>query len=57
MNNEQGKKELRSRTKKFGGSVIRLFTKLGKHREDLRVLGKQMLRLGTSVGANLAREI
>lgn len=44
--------ELRARTKRFGGSVVRFFVSLDKKREELRVLGKQMLRAGTSVGAN-----
>ena len=43
---------MRVRTKRFGGSVVRFFVSLDKKREELRVLGKQMLRAGTSVGAN-----
>lgn len=44
--------EMRVRTRRFGGSVVRFFVSLDKKREELRVLGKQMLRSGTSVGAN-----
>lgn len=44
--------EMRARTKRFGGSVVRFFVSLEKNREELRILGKQMLRAGTSVGAN-----
>jgi four helix bundle protein len=32
--------------------VVRLFMQLDKRREELRILGKQLLRSGTSVGAN-----
>ena len=43
---------MRERTKKFAGSVVRLYVGLDKSREELRVLGRQLLRSGTSVGAN-----
>jgi len=43
---------MRVRTKGFGGSIVRFFVSLDKKREELRVLGKQLLRAGTSVGAN-----
>jgi four helix bundle protein len=43
--------ELRDRTKQFALHVIRLFTVLPKT-EEARVLGKQLLRAGTSVAAN-----
>ena len=42
---------LRRRTKQFGLDVIRLVEKL-PHDEVSRILGKQLLRSGTSVGAN-----
>jgi four helix bundle protein len=45
--------EFRSRTKKFAASVIRLFVKLPKGRDEVRVLGKQLLRSGTSVAAHV----
>ena len=44
--------EMRLRTKKFGSAVVCFFVSLDKKREELRVIGKQMLRSGTSVGAN-----
>lgn len=43
---------MRSRTKAFAGAVVRFYIGLDKRREELRVLGKQMLRSGTSVAAN-----
>jgi len=52
MSNEERKRELRKRTKAFAGSVVRFFISLDKRREELRVLGKQLLRSGTSVAAN-----
>ena len=45
-------KELRDRTKRFASSVIKLFTRLPRRREEVRVLGHQLLRSGTSVAAN-----
>jgi len=47
--------ELRARTKNYASAVIRLYIKLPKEREEVRVLGKQLLRSGTSVAAH-ARE-
>src|SRR5882757_7217649 len=47
--------ELRDRTKCFASDVIQLYVKLPKEREEVRVLGKQLLRSGTSVAAH-ARE-
>lgn len=47
--------ELRLRTKAFASEVVRLFIRLPKKREEMAVLGKQMLRSGTSVAAH-ARE-
>ena len=43
--------ELRGRTKQFALRVIRMFTALPRT-EVARVLGKQALRSGTSVGVN-----
>ena len=43
--------DLRERTKEFALRIIRLFSALPKTAEA-RVLGKQLLRSGTSVGAN-----
>ena len=47
--------ELRNRTKLYASAVIRFYVKLPKSREEVRVLGKQLLRSGTSVAAH-ARE-
>jgi len=47
--------ELRGRTKAYASAVIRFYVKLPKDREEVRVLGKQLLRSGTSVAAH-ARE-
>jgi len=43
--------ELRARTKQFALRVIRLFRSLPKTGEA-QVIGKQLLRSGTSIGAN-----
>jgi four helix bundle protein len=43
--------QLRERTKTFALRVIRLFRSL-PYRPDTQVLGKQLLRCGTSVAAN-----
>jgi len=44
-------KDLRDRTKHFALSIIRMFSMIPKSTEA-QILGKQMLRSGTSVGAN-----
>jgi len=43
--------ELRERTKQFAIRIVKLFRALPKT-EEARVLGKQVLRSGTSVAAN-----
>jgi four helix bundle protein len=43
--------ELRERTKKFAIRIVRLFRSLQKSAEG-RILGRQLLRSGTSVAAN-----
>ena len=43
--------DLRQRTKEFGLQIIRMFSALPKTTEA-QVLGKQVFRSGTSVGAN-----
>lgn len=45
--------EFRTRTKGYAAGVIRLYVKLPKGREEVRVLGKQLLRSGTSVAAHV----
>ncbi len=47
--------ELRQRTKNYASAIIRFYVNLPKEREEVRVLGKQLLRSGTSVAAH-ARE-
>ena len=44
-------RDLQDRTKRFALSVIRMFSMIPKTTEA-QVLGKQLLRSGTSVGAN-----
>ena len=43
---------LRQRTKKYASEVIRFYCELPKNRMECQVLGKQLLRSGTSVAAN-----
>jgi len=45
-------KDLKPRTKAFALRVIRMYSKLPKSDTVAQVLGKQVLRSGTSVGAN-----
>ncbi len=45
--------EFRQRTKRYAADVLRLFVKLPKGREDVKVLGRQLLRSGTSVAAHV----
>jgi four helix bundle protein len=54
MNDERGvskKHDLRIRTRSFALRVVRLYTSLPKTAEA-QILGKQLLRSGTSVGAH-----
>jgi len=51
MKDEGGMKDLKTRTKEFALRVIRLYSALPKTTEA-QVLGKQLLRSGTSVGAH-----
>ncbi len=48
---DENPQDLRSRTKKYGLRIIKLYNVLPSE-NVARVLGKQMLRSGTSVGAN-----
>lgn len=43
--------EFRDRTKKFALRIIKLYQSLPKT-EESRIIGKQLLRSGTSIGAN-----
>jgi four helix bundle protein len=47
--------ELRERTKAFASSVVRMFIRLPRNRDEVAILGKQMIRSGTSVASH-ARE-
>ena len=47
--------DLRFRTKRYASQTIRFYVKLPLGREEVKVLGKQLLRSGTSVAAH-ARE-
>jgi len=53
MQSETGrmKGDLRERTKKFALRIVRLFTALPR-RTEAQVIGRQLLRSGTSVGAH-----
>ena len=44
--------ELRDRTKRYASAVVRLFISLPRNHAAAQVLGKQLLRSGTSVAAN-----
>lgn len=52
MTTEERKREFRKRTKNFAAQAVRLFIGLDRRREELRILGAQMIRSGTSVAAN-----
>ena len=49
---DKRKEALKKRTKTFASVVVRFYISLDKSREELRILGKQLLRAGTSVAAN-----
>ncbi len=44
--------EFMDRTKRFGSEVIRLYIGLPRKREEVLILGRQMLRSGTSVAGH-----
>ena len=48
---QKDEKDLRQRTKDFALGIVRMFSALPKTTEA-QVLGKQLLRSGTSIGAN-----
>ena len=48
---QKEEKDLRDRTKAFALLIVRMFSALPKTTEA-QVLGKQLLRAGTSIGAN-----
>ncbi len=51
MNKLEFAKEMQARTKRFAVRIIKFFGKLPKT-DEARVLGRQLLRSGTSVAAN-----
>ncbi len=44
--------ELRDRTKRFASLVLRFYVTLPKNRPEVQVVGRQLLRSGTSVAAH-----
>ena len=52
MNANEQPRDLKPRTKAFALRIIRMYSKLPKNDTVAQVLGKQVLRSGTSVGAN-----
>lgn len=53
MNRGRLSEEFRGRTKRFASGVIRLYVGLPKKREEVSVIGRQLLRSGTSVAAHV----
>ncbi len=51
MKDERKPEELKPRTKRYAVRIIKMFSSLPKT-EVARILGRQVLRSGTSVGAN-----
>jgi four helix bundle protein len=49
---DERKEALKRRTKAFASMVVRFYMSLDKGQDEIRVLGKQLLRSGTSVAAN-----
>ena len=45
--------QFRARTKQFATFTIRFYARLPKQKEEVRILGKQLLRSGTSVAAHV----
>ena len=52
MKPEDRKEAFRRRTKEYASAIIRLFCPLPKERDEVRVLGRQLLRSRTSVAAS-----
>jgi four helix bundle protein len=49
---EKKKQEFRGRTKRYASRIVRFYCSLPRNRTECQVLGKQLLRSGTSVAAN-----
>ena len=52
MDYEKKKEDFRKRTKAYASAVIGLYCALPKSRPEVQVMGRQLLRSGTSVAAN-----
>lgn len=46
------KSDFRKRTKAYASSIIKLYCELPKNSTEVQVIGRQLLRSGTSVAAN-----
>ena len=53
MSNGRLQDGFRQRTRSYAAGIIRLYVKLPKASEEVRVLGKQLLKSGTSVAAHV----
>jgi four helix bundle protein len=57
MNNkhtkESGRKDIQKRAFEFACRIVKLYQFLAEQKSGMEVLGRQVLRSGTSVGANL----
>ena len=51
MSDVRRKEDLRIRTKQFANSIIGLFVRLDRRRDEVRVIGNQLLRSAPSVAA------
>jgi len=56
MSDAGRKEDLRIRNKQFAAAIIELFVSLDRRRDELRVIGNQMLRSETSVAAQYREE-
>lgn len=45
--------EFRDRTKRYAAQIVRFYVQLPKDRDEIHVLGRQLLRSGTSVAAQV----
>jgi four helix bundle protein len=53
MNKGRLSEEFRDRTRRFASDTVRLFVALPKGRDEVSILGRQLLRSGTSVAAHV----
>lgn len=51
MSEDDRKRALKNRTKEFAGTMVRFFMKLDRRRDELNIIGKQLIRSATSVAA------